>query len=324
MKRVAVLGCGSIGRRHWQNLRDIGVTDLSVFEPDEDRRRSAEADLGINAVPDLNEVWERGPEIVVIAAPTQWHLPLALEAARHDCDLFIEKPLSHSLEGLDMLGVEAQQRGLKSMVGCNMRFHPGPVQIKALLTQGVIGQPLSARIQTGSYLPRWRIGQDYRQSYSASPQQGGAILDCIHEIDLALWYFGPAALAGSVCLPAQTLELKTDGLAELLLRHVCGVLSSVHLNFVQRDYKRSCQIIGSEGTIYWDFTGRRVDLYGPDGRLTQSWPEPEAWQVNQMYRDEMAHFLHAVEAAEPPANSIAEAQETLRIALDARPGNLNP
>jgi len=317
-RRIAVLGCGSIGRRHLRNLQTLGATDLTVFEPDAARCRDIEAESGVTAAADLESVWERLPEIAVVAAPTQAHAAAALAAARHGCHLFIEKPLSHSLEGLDLLGAEVEARGLQTMIGCNMRFHPGPAQVKALLERGEVGVPLAARIQTGSYLPRWRPGQDYGQSYSASPEYGGAILDCIHEIDLALWYFGPAALLAAAHLPARTLGLETDGLAEIILRHGRGPLSSVHLNFVQRDYRRCCQIIGSEGTIYWDFAARRVDVYGPDGEQALSLPEPEHWQANQMYLEEMDHFLRAVRRGEPPMNSLSQARETLEIALAAR------
>src|SRR5207247_166630 len=146
---------------------------------------------------------------------------------------------------------EIESRGLVSMVACNMRFHPGPAQVKQLLESSAIGKPLSARIHVGSYLPRWRAGQDYRLSYSASRTSGGAALDCIHEIDLALWYFGAAELISVASLPAHSIGLEVDGLIEILLRHESDVLTSVHLNFLQHNYHRSCSIIGSSGTISW-------------------------------------------------------------------------
>jgi predicted dehydrogenase len=149
-------------------------------------------------------------------------------------------------------------------------------------------------------------------------QHGGAILDCIHEIDLALWYFGPGDLASSVTLPATTLGLETDGLAELLIRHDRGTLSSVHLNFVQRDYCRSCTIVGAAGTISWDFSSGRVRVFGLDGTERRAIAQPPSWEINQMYLDEMQAFLRDVEADRAPANGIAEARTTLEIALAAR------
>jgi predicted dehydrogenase len=90
------------------------------------------------------------------------------------------------------------------------------------------------------------------------------------------------------------------------------------LNFVQHDYRRTCQVIGSEGTIYWDFSERKVQLYGPSGQLTQTWPEPEDWQVNQMYLDELDHFLQAVRTRTPTVNPVGNGIATLQVALAAR------
>jgi predicted dehydrogenase len=316
--RILVAGCGSIGSRHIRNLRALGVREVFVHDLDEGRCRAAAAESGVQSVVRWEEAWERRPRIALIAAPSNLHLPLALEAAEHGCDLFIEKPLAHAWDGVSRLEEAIAHRGLIAMVACNMRFHPGPATVKRLLQERMIGTPLAARIQTGSYLPTWRPAQDYRQSYSASPEWGGAILDCIHEIDLALWYFGAASLESAVVLPADSLGLTTDGLAELVLRHNSGVVTNVHLNFIQRDYRRTCQVIGSEGTLYWDFAARCVDVYGPDGKLRQSFREPEGWELNQMYLEELGSFLEAVSTRRETVNPLAGGAAVLRIALAAR------
>lgn len=316
--RLAVLGCGSIGRRHLRNLLALGARALVAFDPLEAACQSVSTETGIPAHTSLAAIWKFKPDAMLITAPSNLHVSLALEAARRGCDLFIEKPLSSSLDGLGELAAEIEKHNLISLVGCNMRFHPGPAAVKSLLDQNKIGAVLSARIQCGSYLPRWRPQQDYRQSYSASPEWGGAILDCIHEIDLALWYLGPASLLASARLPARPLGLETDGLAELLLRHDSGALSSVHLNFVQRDYRRGCQIIGADGTIYWDFSERVVKVFGQDGTLSDTLSEPVGWEANQMYLDEMQHFLHAVQTRQPSVNPISGGVAALKIALAAR------
>lgn len=318
MSRIAVLGCGSIGRRHLQNLQQLGYTDVIVFDPIPEALRAVDTRGTVHCCARLADVWTRKPMVVLITTPSHVHVEVALEAAQHNCHLFIEKPLSHSLDCLDTLLYAVRQRHLVTMVGCNMRFHPGPLQVKQWLEAGRVGKVLSARFHTGSYLPRWRPQQDYRQSYSASPVWGGAVLDCIHELDLALWLLGAAHLRAAVLRPATTLDLQTDGLAELLLEHTSGALSSVHLNFVQRNCHRSIEIIGSTGTIAWDFNAACVDLYDENGVLAQHSTQPVAWQLNDMYLDEMAYFMDCVHAGETTCNTVAVAAQTLKIALAAR------
>jgi predicted dehydrogenase len=316
--RIAVLGCGSIGRRHLSNLAALGCRDLIAYDPSPRARAAVEQDLPLSPVATLAEVWRKEPTISLVTAPTNLHVELALEACRHGCDLFVEKPLSHSHDGLDELIATTESAGLVTMVGCNMRFHPGPATVRGLLDNHAVGRPLAARIYTGSFLPRWRPEHDYRESYSASPVWGGAILDCVHEVDLALWYFGPARLIASVHQPAQGLGLHTDGLAEILLRHDTGVLASIHLNFVQRDYHRGCQVIGSEGTIYWDYAERKTRLYGADGAVSRTIEEPLDDDVNRMYLDEMRHFLQAANRRVPTCNPLGAGRTTLELALAAR------
>ncbi|MBI4522804.1 MAG: Gfo/Idh/MocA family oxidoreductase [Deltaproteobacteria bacterium] len=316
--RIAVLGCGSIGRRHLGNLLSLGHHDLLAFDPAAEARRAVEEQIGIPVFASLDEVWSRNPEAALVTAGTNAHVELALEAARRGCHLFIEKPLSHSLDGVTDLLAEVERRDLVTIVGCNMRFHPGPMTLKRLLEKNSIGQVVAARLQVGSYLPRWQPGHDYRHRYSASAEWGGAILDCIHELDLALWYFGPAEVTGAASLPAATLGLETDGLAEILLRHRCGVLSSVHLNFIQRDYRRACQIIGSEGTLYWDFNEDQVTLFGADGEIAEHFRPPEGWKLSQMYIDEIKHFLRSVQDHCPTTNPISGGLEVLKLALAAK------
>lgn len=316
--RVLVLGCGSIGRRHVRNLLALKVPHITAFDPAPEVLARARQDSGVETVDSLGLAWEREPYAVVISAPTQAHVSLALEAAERGCHLFIEKPLSHSRGGLDRLMAEVDRQGLVTMVGCNMRFHPGPACVKELLQEGTIGEILWARLETGSFLPRWRSAPDYRESYSASPKWGGAILDCIHEIDLALWFFGPAKVVGAAHLPARSIGLETDGLAEILLRHDSGVLSSIHLNFIQRDVRRRYQIIGGEGTLDWDLMENRGRLFGPEGEPRREYCGPEGWEMNRMYLDELRHFLQALRAKRTTVNPVTQAAAALEIALTVR------
>ncbi len=316
--RIVTLGCGSIGRRHLRNLQSLGYSDLLAYDPSSSARDSTKAETGVACYGRLEEIWEQRPTVALITAPSNLHTELALEAARHGCHLFIEKPLSHSFDGLDALYAEVKLRDLIAMVGCNMRFHPGPSQVKLLMDEGAIGTPISARIETGSYLPNWRPQTDYRQSYSASASQGGgAVLDCIHEIDLALWYFGAGDVIGAATLPAVHLGLEVEGLAEILLRHQNGVLSSIHLNYIQRDYHRGCEVIGTHGTLYWDFQKGQVRCFTLEGTW-QITNQPDDWQLNQMYLDELFYFLACVDKRLPTFNDLRLGIETLRVALAAK------
>ena len=69
----------------------------------------------------------------------------------------------------------------------------------------------------------------------------------------------------------------------------------------------------------------RVRVHGSDGELAETISQPDGWQVNQMYLDEMTHFLDCVRRGVPTMNPLGDGMEALEIALAARrPENAVP
>jgi predicted dehydrogenase len=313
-----VVGGGSIGVRHLKNLQALGVQEIALVEPDDERRTALCAELQVLGFGVLPESLNWQPDFTIIAAPSHLHLEQALLVARHESHLFVEKPLSHSPEGIYELANEVRRRALISLVGCNMRFHPGPVAVKRLIDKGVLGRILFARIHTGSYLPGWRSWQDYRQSYSASRAMGGGcLLDCIHEIDLAFWYLGQVNDVFCIASHLSSLEIDTEDVAMLICAHKGGIISEIHLDYVQRTYERGCQIVGEGGSIFWDFQSGLVRWYDAGQNGWESFEQPVGWQVNQMYLDEMAHFLSCIQDGRQTILPISEAIHPLQIVFGA-------
>jgi predicted dehydrogenase len=319
VSRVAVIGAGSIGYRHLRNLESLGVKTLVVCEPDLERRSQLQASHPKwKWCNELSEAFVERPQAVVIASPSAFHEDQLRSALSYRCAIFVEKPLSYRMGQLTALAKEALDQKVVTMVACNMRFHPGPATISQLLKNGVIGELISYRLHSGSYLPDWHPERDYRKSYSASREAGGAVLDCIHELDLALWYAGAAELIAAKCRSAQSIGLETDGVAEILLQHNSEVVGSIHLNFIERDYRRSCVFIGSEGTLEWNFHLLEVKQYRPGKAGILTHRLPPQWQLNDMYVDEMRHFLECVAESRPTQNSIWESLLSLKLALAIR------
>ncbi len=313
---VLIVGAGSIGKRHARNLRELGVERISICDPSDVSRNAAVAEALGPVYADYQEALKKAaPQIVFICSPTKLHVEQAIAAARTGAHLFIEKPLSYSMEALDMLRRDVQ--GV-CMVGCNMRFHFGPAKVKQLLESNIIGAVKRAVVVTASYLPDWRPQQDYKKSYSADPEQGGAILDCIHELDLALWYFGPATLAGAEVQRATELGLAVEGTADLHLHHENGAESDVHLSFMEPGYKRMCAVEGEKGFITWDINKKKVEVFDAEENSIASFAEPEKYDLNQMYVEELRHFLQCTETHRKPMGNLEEASRALELALEAK------
>ena len=317
--RFLVLGCGSIGTRHVGNLLACRAGEVLALDVRADRRKEIHSQFGIETLENLEQAWQRSPDVVLITAPTSLHVPLALQAAERGCHLFIEKPLANHREGVDQLLEAVRKQNRLTLVGCNLRFHPGLVQVKRLLEQRAVGRVVAARVEVGQYLPDWHPQEDYRQGYSARRALGGGvILDAIHEIDYIRWMLGEVVSVACFSGKLSRLEIDTEDTAAILLRFVDGAIGEVHLDYVQRAYSRSCHIIGDEGTIRWDYSAGRVSYYSAAAQQWQSFTNPEGWQPNQMYVDEMRHFLRCLAGEEKSTLDVFEAARVLHVALAAK------
>ena len=317
-RRFAVAGCGSIGLRHLRNLRALGCADLVAVDPDLAARDRAAAETGALPLPDLAAALEAGASVVLVTTPTALHLAPALEAVRAGADLFVEKPLAASLDGIDELIDEAEHRGTVALVACNLRFHPGLVQLRELATAGAIGRVLSARIEFGSWLPGWRPATDYRTGYAARRELcGGIVLDAIHELDYARWLLGDVVSVACFADHVSSLDLETEDVAAILLRFASGAIGEVHLDYLQRPYSRTCQLIGEEGTLRWDYTAAETRLFDAATGAWQSFPDPHGWETNAMYVAELEHFLACLAGDAEPVQDLRAGRAALELALAA-------
>ena len=122
------------------------------------------------------------------------------------------------------------------------------------------GRLHSVRIECQSYLPEWRPSRSYRDSYSARPDEGGALRDLIHEIDYAAWLFGWPQSVHAYVKNLGRLGIQSDELAELTWETADGAIVSIMLDYLTRPPRRQTQARGEAGTVAWDALTGTVTL----------------------------------------------------------------
>jgi predicted dehydrogenase len=281
--------------------------------------------LGVTVETDYRRALARQPAAVLICGPTHFHAPLAIEALDVGAYLFIEKPLAVTLEDADRIIATARDMHRDCLVGCNMRFHPGVAAIHKAVTTGAIGKPWSYRAYFGEYLEDWRPGRDYRQTYSAREAEGGGIItEGVHEIDYLRWMGGEATEVRAMRAKVSDLEIDAEDVAEISMRLQSGALAQIHLDYLRRSKWRGCEVMGSDGVIAWGSEGKppseRVEVRRYAAR-NKTWTTDvliEHYNGNDMYLDEMRHFLDCVNGAAYPMLDLQGARRVLEIALLAR------
>lgn len=277
-----------------------------------------EQQFGVEAYHDLDEALARQPEAVFITNPTAFHVPTATRAAQAGCHLFIEKPLGHSLDGIEALFAEVERQRLVAMVGYNLRFHVGLQQIKETIEAQKLGRLLFARAQAGQYLSDWRSGKDYRCSYSSRAELGGGVvLDLSHELDYLYWLFGPAKSVTAATKTLGSLIVNVEDFAAIVVDFQNGALAEVHLDYLQPVSHRDCQIVGEDGVLFWDYYAGTLTLKAMDTAAQEMLSLPD-YDRNEMYLDEIRHFIACIVGREEPLIPLKQGRDVLALALAAK------
>lgn len=315
--RVLVVGYGSIGRRHITNLSRFTDVEITVCT-----KRKFDRFLNDNRCKVVNSIQEavkKKPDIAIISNATSFHIDTAIKLAKYDVNLLIEKPLSHSSRGLFTLLKIVKNKKLVTLIGCNLRFHPCIIEMKKIIETRKIGKIISIHVENGSYLPSWHPNEDYRNGYAARRELGGGVLlTSIHEIDYLYWFFGKPKEVFSITGKFSDLDLSVDDLSIILLRFKDNIIAEVHLDYFQKPSFRSCKVIGTRGTIYWDSDTNVVKVYDINKMKWVKRITLTNYNTNETYVKEIEHFMKCVMEKKTTINPVYDGIKVMEIALAAK------
>lgn len=310
---IAILGLGSIGMRHARNLMGLGAGVVG-YDPNAEARSALEK-AGGRCVSERDGVFEN-VQAVVIASPNDQHLSDLIACVERGLHVLIEKPLAHDATGAATVLDKARREGLIISAALNLRHHPGVAALKAALGAPDAGRVLWARFWFSDYLPRWRPAQDYRTGYTANPATGGILFDRIHEIDLANYLLGTARVVGASARRSGHLDIPSEDTADVLLEHLNGVSSSVHIDYCTPARTSECEVATEHGRWRLDLDARRLSFAPSDGASEQS--EHFEGSYDDDYIAEAATFLNAIKSIEEVRCNGGDALDVLRQVVDAR------
>ncbi|NQV83545.1 MAG: Gfo/Idh/MocA family oxidoreductase [Rhodospirillales bacterium] len=307
INKVLFVGLGGAGQRHLRMFkahlpggvaftayRATGQTpalnnDFTVAEG-----VSLADEYGLSLFDNLDAALDDGPDLVVISNPTALHLGVMQKAAARGIGIFVEKPATHTLDGLDELEALVREKDLPFFVSFQRRFHPHLHRIKEMMETGALGKTLNAGFSVASYVPAWHPYEDFRQLYACRKDLGGGVLLTeIHEIDLCCWYFGPpqtvACTGGNysdVAMDVEDTVHLTLGYTEFSVR--------IDLCFMQRHNQRRLFIAGTDGYVEWDQDGNRLLVEDYKSGQNESLEDP-CFANDDMFTAQTRYFVDEFE-----------------------------
>ena len=315
--KFAIVGLGSIGRRHLQNFHAVGVEPLTAYDVDPRQREAAVTQFPFARVTQTLETALEGVDAVVICTPPDSHLALARAAAERGAHLMVEKPIAHVADGLEDLLRLCDAKDLRVLTAYNWRYWLPMLHVERLLKEGRIGRVLAARTEYAYHLSVRYPGKDYRDSYMADVRQGGGcLLDESHAIDYMRWLLGEISEVSAVVDRVSSLEIIADDIADLTVRFTSGTVGNIHMNLFAWNMHSHVELLGEDGVIQWRRFENEVRVFDP--RASRWEVYPFTCQLNDMYLEEARHFVECVRGNATPRCDGWDGLKTMRVVEAAR------
>jgi predicted dehydrogenase len=249
--RVALLGYGLAGAVfHAPLIAAVDGLELAAVVTRDDERRARAARDHPDAVllESADEVWARAGDLdlVVVASPNRFHVPLARAGVDAGLAVVVDKPFAAGADDARPLVREARERGVLLTVFQNRRWDGDFLTVRRLVDAGELGAV--ARFE--SRFERWRpqLAGTWRES--GEPGDAGGLLYDLgsHLVDQALELFGPAAQVYAE-LDARRPGAQTDDDTFVALTHESGVRSHLWASAVAAQRGPRFRVLGSAGTF---------------------------------------------------------------------------
>lgn len=329
--KILMIGLGSIGQRHLRNIKRVLGEEAEIlayrvrglqrtFSDSMEIRNNVclEDEFHIHSYSDLDEALREKPEIAFITNPTNMHIPCAIKCAKAGCHLFMEKPLSDSMAGIDELKKAVKDSGVKVFVGYQNRFHPVIRTVKAVLESGELGRILSVHSVVGERLSTMHTYEDYKDTYMARKDMGGGVVtnQLVHEMDYLYYLFGKPltvyAIGGTLGNLGIDVEDNCDALFLMEGKGGSRVSVNVHADFYQSPPSRFVKVVGEKGFIEADLINAIVTKTVSDVTEKAAFPQ---FVRNDMFIEELKLFLACIKEDGEEGITLEDGIVSLKMAM---------
>lgn len=282
---IAFVGMGSIGKRHLGNVCKFltskdGAYCIDLYRSSMSRELPEKVTALVTNQYLCSDPVQKDYDMVFITNPTSMHLETALKFRPHTKAFFIEKPVFS--DGNIPEEIIAKLDEIPSYVACPLRYNPVLQYVKQNTD---IYKVVSVRAMSSSYLPDWRPGQDYRQTYSAHKDLGGGVdIDLIHEWDYLTWIFGNPTICKAVVGKYSELEIDSNDTALYVAKND-QITFELHLDYFGRKTQRTLDIFTQDDTIQCNLIAGTI-TYLKEGKTINVNAERNAFQMA-----EIKHFF---------------------------------
>lgn len=313
MLKAGVLGAGHLGKIHLKLLQQSSRFQLvGFYDADTKASKQIEQELGYKSFPSMEALIE-ACDMVDVVTPTIHHFPCAkkvVEAGRH---LFIEKPITQTVEEAEALRALVKKHGVKGQVGHVERFNPAFKAVK-----GMFENPM--------FIEAHRLAE-----FNPRGTDVPVVLDLmIHDIDAILSVV--KSKVKNVSASGVAVISETPDIANARIEFENGCVANLTASRISMKKMRKARFFQKDAYISVDFLDKQCEvvkmkdaprkaddfamiLTNAEGKKKQIYFDNPTISQNNAILDELESFADAIENNTTPVVTLEQGSEALRVAL---------
>ena len=300
--KMGVIGVGHLGKFHATLAAEIPEIELTgVYDIDEQQAEQVCAKCGSTPFSDMDELLSR-VDAVSIVVPTSEHFNVAMRALDYDCHLFIEKPITSTVEEARQLVKKADDKNKKVQVGHIERFNPAMLAIKDYALAPV-------------FIEAHRLNRFNPRGCDVS-----VVLDLmIHDLDLILYMVKSRVVHTDACGVAVVSD--TEDIANVRLKFESGCVANLTTSRIALNPMRRMRLFQKNQYIAMDFMEKKADIFYLQEHTDIGSDKSSAVLVSRIGVGDKARDIFYEKPDPPQVNSLKmELQEFARaICHDLKP-----
>ena len=275
MKNILIIGLGSIGQRHYRNLKKINkkfkfYAIVKKNNSPELNKKNIVINKKINfkklniIKTNINNLTNLQIDMAIISNPTSKHIDTAIKIAKLKIPLYIEKPISSDLKNVIKLRKLLIKKKVLCFSGYQQRENPSILFIKNLINSEKYGKIIKVIIKNQEFLPFQHKYENYENGYAARQDLGGGVTLCLsHEVDYANLLFGKQINLLSVGGKKSNLKINVDDTSDFIINYKFNKkIFPVYffLDFIKKKREQSCEILFEKADLKLNLKNNTIKI----------------------------------------------------------------
>ncbi|NNF84958.1 MAG: Gfo/Idh/MocA family oxidoreductase, partial [Winogradskyella sp.] len=311
MLKAGVLGAGHLGKIHLRLLNQSNEYELvGFYDANEDNAKKVVEEYGYtyyNSIDDLIDA----VDVVDIVTPTLSHYDCAKKAISKGKHIFIEKPITNTVEEAETIRTLVAEHNVKGQVGHVERFNPAFIAVKD-------------QIKNPMFIETHRLAE-----FNPRGTDVPVVLDLmIHDIDIILSVVNSPVK--HISASGVSVVSETPDIANARIEFKNGCVANLTASRISLKNMRKTRFFQKDAYISVDFLEKKCEvvkmkdapkqpgdfdmiLQNAEGIKKQIYFDNPEIQANNAILDELESFANAINTNTKPVVTLHDGTEALRV-----------